>query len=92
MAKKVLSVSEAIEFRQREFGWNQSRMAEALGLSTGHYSELMSGKRGLPYRAACRAYKLGVPADVLLNLDSIQPKRANVYGDRRQLKASEHRS
>jgi transcriptional regulator with XRE-family HTH domain len=79
---KTPSVSEAIEFRQREFGWTQTRMAKALGLSTGHYSELMTGKRRLPYRAACLAYKLGVPASVLLNLRSLQPKRANVYGDR----------
>lgn len=79
----ILSVSEAIEFRQREFGWTQARMAKALGLSTGHYSELMRGKRRLPYRAACLAYKLGVPATILLNLKSLEPKLANVYGDRR---------
>lgn len=79
----IISVSEAIEFRQREFGWTQARMAKALGLSTGHYSELMRGKRRLPYRSACLAYKLGVPATVLLNLKSLEPKLSNVYGDRR---------
>lgn len=82
MTKRSLSVSEAVEFRQREFGWTQTRMAEELGLTRGHYSEIMHGKRALPYTAACRAYALGVPAEVLLNLKSIEPKRANVYGDR----------
>lgn len=78
-----LSVSEAIEFRQREFGWTAARMAETLGLTDSHYSELMHGKRGLPYHAACRAYDLGVPASILLDLRAIKPKRANVYGDRK---------
>jgi hypothetical protein len=41
-------------------------MAKALGLGRGHYSEIMKGKRGLPYRAACKAFELGVPAEVLL--------------------------
>lgn len=82
---KKPSVSEAIQFKQREFGWTQARMARALGLTSGHYSELMNGKRGLPYRAACLAYALGIPADVRLNPNSIKPKRANVCGDRRQV-------
>lgn len=80
--KRLPSVSEAIEFRQRELGWTQTRMAEALSLTTGHYSEIMHGKRGVPYRCACLAYALGVPAEILLNVQSITPKRANVYGVR----------
>lgn len=79
---KLPSVSEALEFRQREYGWTQRRMAKALGMQNGHYNEVLAGKRRLPYEAACRAFKLGVPAHVLLNIESIQPKRANVYGDR----------
>lgn len=82
---RLPSVSEAIEFRQREFGWTQERMAKALGITGAHYSEIMHGKRRLPYEAACRAFALGVPHTVLLNLKSIQPKRANVYGDRRKV-------
>ncbi|MBK9497665.1 MAG: hypothetical protein IPO08_24890 [Xanthomonadales bacterium] len=78
------SVSEAIEFRQREYGWTAEKMAKALGLTSGHYSELMHGKRRLPYRAACRAFALGVPAHVLLDEKAIRPKRANVYGDRKR--------
>lgn len=74
------SVSEALEFRQREYGWTQRRMAKALGIGHGHYNEVLQGKRALPYAAACRAYGVGVPANILLNLKSIQPKRSNVYG------------
>ncbi len=89
--KLLPSVSEAIEFRQREFGWTQTRMASALGLTRGHYSEIMHGKRALPYHCACRAYALGVPAEILLNGHSIQPKRANVYGDRSSRRRSNGR-
>lgn len=76
---KLPSVSEALEFRQREYGWSQRRMAKELGIGPGHYNEVLQGKRGLPYHAACRAYQVGVPADVLLNLASIQPKRSGIY-------------
>lgn len=57
---------------QQEYGWNQTRMAQELGLSRGHYSEVLSGKRRLPYEAACRAYNLGLRATVLLSLDNIK--------------------
>lgn len=73
-------VSEALEFRQVEYGWTQRRMAKALGIGNGHYNEILQGKRALPYTAACRAYDLGVPANILLNAKSIRPKRSTVYG------------
>lgn len=62
------TIPSALRFRQEQYGWTQAKMAKRLGLSTGHYSEVLSGKRALPYEAACRAYKLGVPATVLLSL------------------------
>jgi len=74
------SVSEALEFRQVEYGWSQRRMAKALGICGSHYNEILQGKRSLPYSAACRAYDIGVPAEILLNSKSIKPKRASVYG------------
>lgn len=77
-------VSEAIQFRQREFGWTAKRMAEAIGMKPSHYSEMMNGKRRLPYSAACRAHALGVPAAILLNIHAIEPKFADVYGDRQE--------
>lgn len=50
---------------------NQSRMATHLGMSRGHYSEVLSGKRRLPYKALCFAYNLGAEASVLLSLDNV---------------------
>lgn len=62
------TIPSALEFRQTEYGWNQARMAKALGMQTSHYSEVLSGKRRLPYMAACRAFKIGVPVKVLLSI------------------------
>lgn len=47
-------------------GWNQTQMAKRLGLMQSHYSEVLSGKIELPKNAMRKAYKLGVPAEVLL--------------------------
>jgi len=62
------TIPSALLFRQEEYGWNQAKMARKLGMQTSHYSEVLSGKRRLPYLAACRAFKLGVPAKVLLSI------------------------
>jgi transcriptional regulator with XRE-family HTH domain len=64
----IPSIPSALAFRQEAYGWTQAKMAEKLGLQTSHYSEILSGKRKLPYEAACRAFRLGVPAKVLLAL------------------------
>lgn len=64
----IPSIPSALSFRQEAYGWTQSKMAAKLGLTRGHYSEILNGKRKLPYEAACRAWKLGVPASVLLAL------------------------
>lgn len=62
------TIPSALRFRQEQCGWNQTEMARRLKLPNGHYSEILSGKRMLPYKAACRAHALGVPAKVLLAL------------------------
>jgi transcriptional regulator with XRE-family HTH domain len=80
-------VSEALEFRQVEYGWTQRRMAKALGITGPHYNEILQGYRALPYRAACKAFEIGVPAEILLNAKSIEPKRAQVYGSGRRRSA-----
>jgi transcriptional regulator with XRE-family HTH domain len=66
MIFRLPSIRSALEFRREAYGWTQTKMAKALGLTRGHYSEIKAGKRGLPYRAACKAFEIGVPADVLL--------------------------
>lgn len=65
---RVPSIPSALKFRQEQYGWTQRKMAKKLGLQNSHYNEILKGKRALPYAAACRAYRLGVPAIVLLTL------------------------
>lgn len=62
------SVPEALEFRREQYGWTREMMAFAIGLSKGHYSEVINGKRQLPLNATRHAYSIGVPATVLLQL------------------------
>ncbi len=69
---------EAVEFRREQYGWNRSRMARELGLTRSHYNEFVSGKRGLPMNARCRAYALGVPADVLLQIELTAKEKAEL--------------
>lgn len=68
MRFRIPSIPSALAFRQEQYGWTQRVMAKKLGLQNSHYNEILKGKRTLPFRAACRAYKLGVPASVLLAL------------------------
>lgn len=68
MRFRTPTIPSALAFRQEAYGWNQAKMARALGMQTSHYSEVLSGKRRLPHLAACRAFKLGVPAKVLLSI------------------------
>lgn len=60
------SVADAVEFRRDQYGLTRSEFAAVLGLSPGHYSEFVIGKRGLPIRAMRRAFAIGVPAEILL--------------------------
>lgn len=63
---KPPSLKDAIQFRQEQYGWNDSKMAAMLDLSRAHFSEFKSGKRGLPVNSIRKAYAIGIPADVLL--------------------------
>lgn len=64
------SVVEAIEFRRHQYGWSKSKMAKALGLRPSHYSEILAYRRRLPINATKKAYKIGIPAKVLLQEDT----------------------
>lgn len=61
------SVPEALEFRRGEYGLTQREFATVIGMGHTHYSEVVNGKRPLPRNALVRAYRIGVPADVLLS-------------------------
>ena len=71
----VADIPSALAHRQASYGWNQNEMATALGMRPSHYSEVLAGKRRLTFGQACLAYKLGVPATVLLDLRNQKPMR-----------------
>lgn len=69
-AKRNSKVSqrEAVEFRRDQYGLTQPEMAEILGISKGKYSEFVNGKIRLPMNAMQKAYRIGVPAECLLEV------------------------
>lgn len=64
--KAVPEITDALEFRRDQYGLSQADFAFVLGMQPSHYSEVINGKRNLPMSAMKAAYKLGVPAEVLL--------------------------
>lgn len=60
------TIVEALKLRMDQAGWNQSDLANALGTQPSHISEVLNGKRPLSPKMLKRAYKLGVPAKILL--------------------------
>jgi antitoxin component HigA of HigAB toxin-antitoxin module len=64
------SVADAVEFRRDQYGLTRREFAAVLGLSPGHYREIINGKRRLPIGATKRAFAIGVPAEVLLQPDA----------------------
>lgn len=75
---RLPSIRASLEFRREAYGWTRTEMAKALGLQRSHYNEVVNGKRALPYRAACKAYEIGVPSSVLLQT----PKTKRLYEKR----------
>jgi len=65
-AKQEVSQSDALEAKRIELGLKQCEFAKVLGIMPKHYIDIKAGRRKLCYRAARRAYALGVDADVLL--------------------------
>ena len=65
---KLPSVLDAIEFRRDQYGWTKTKMAKELHIGNTHYSDFLSGNRHLPLIAIKHAYRIGVPATVLLQL------------------------
>ena len=77
---RLPTIRSALEFRREQYGWTATMMAKALGLRRSHYSEIVHGKRRLPYRAVCKAFEIGVPASVLL-----QTRKTKREWEKRQL-------
>lgn len=64
--KEVPTIADALEFRRDQYGLSQADFAFVLGIQPSHYSEVINGKRSLPMTAMKAAYKIGVPAEILL--------------------------
>ncbi len=64
------SIIGAIKFRQEQYGYTQTEMARELHMAQSHYSSFLSGKRRLPYSAMRHAYRIGVPPDVLFQVET----------------------
>lgn len=62
------SVIDALEFQREQYGLTKSEWAAVIGLSASRYSETLSGKRRLTLNATKRAFAVGVPAEVLLQV------------------------
>lgn len=63
------SILEAVEFRRDQYGWTKSKMAKELHITLPQYSDFIHGRRSLPFIAIKYAYRIGIPAKVLLQLD-----------------------
>lgn len=60
------SIPEALVAYIKEHGLKHYQMAALLGVPKTHFSEVIHGKRLLARGAMAKAYKLGIPADILL--------------------------
>lgn len=65
---KIPTIVEAIEFRREAYGWAKAKMARELRLSPYQYDRILARKAKLPFASACHAYRVGIPAQVLLAL------------------------
>lgn len=68
MKSNLPSVIDAVEFRREQYVWSQKKMAKELHMCQSHYSEFIHGKRSLPMIAVKHAFRIGVPAAVLLQI------------------------
>lgn len=62
------TVLAAVEFRREQYGLTCVQWAKLLGMPKTNYSDFLHGRREFPPSAMPRACRLGVPAEVLLQL------------------------
>ena len=67
--KHKVSVADALEFRREAYCLTRAEFCELLGMRQNHYSEVVNGRISLPIKATRRAFALGVPAVVLLQIN-----------------------
>ena len=67
--KHKVSVADALEFRREAYDLTRVQFCELLGMRPSHYSEVVNGRTPLRIKATRRAFALGVPAEVLLQIE-----------------------
>lgn len=72
-------IARALEDYRRFQCLTQAKMAELLGTTQGHYSEVIGGQRELSKGAMQRAVELGIPANVLLGAAEPAYTMAQIY-------------
>lgn len=63
------TIVSALEFRREQYGLRQREWSVLLGIPHTNYCDFIHGRRDLPVGARERAFGLGVPAEVLLQLN-----------------------
>ena len=66
--KHKVSVADALEFRREAYDLTRVQFCELLGMRPSHYSEVVNGRTPLPIKATRKAFALGVPPEVLLQI------------------------
>jgi transcriptional regulator with XRE-family HTH domain len=65
--KSPVKLTDALEFRRKQYDLTKRDFAFLLGIKSGNYIEILKGvRKRLPIDATKRAYAIGVPVDVLL--------------------------
>lgn len=59
-------IIKALEDARIDLGWDKKQMAHSLGIGYTHYIEIIVGSRNLSFGGVINAYKLGIPAKILL--------------------------
>ena len=68
MEKTLPTIPEALEFRREQYEWSKTKMAKELNIQLSHYCDVLAERRKLPLLATKHAFRIGVPASVLLQL------------------------
>ena len=64
-----VSLADALEYRRDQYGLTKMEFSAILGITHGHYTEVLNGIRRLPINATKRAFAIGVSAESLLRID-----------------------
>ncbi|MEM7697191.1 MAG: hypothetical protein AAF236_02165 [Verrucomicrobiota bacterium] len=65
--KPELTLADALEIAREAYGLRGYQFAKLLGMPKTRYSEVVNGSRGLTKSAMIKAFRVGIPASVILS-------------------------